>query len=125
MSRKKVTKYLTSAVVVLFLTILAWWALEGALRQWSYSESFGQRLETIIQFFFGILSLCTASTLFWWQRWSRLIRLTWAISIVATAVLSSLVWGPPMPLISLAFAGFSLLIAFGVIWAIRKIEKLN
>lgn len=125
MRQNKVLKYLAVAVILLFLTILGWWAIEGALNQWSHSDTFGQKLETIIQFFCGILSLLTASTLFWLQRWARLIRLTWAISIIATAVLSSLVWGPPMPLISIAFAAISLLIAFGVIWAIRKTEKLN
>lgn len=125
MSRTKITKYLASAVLVLFLTILSLWAIEGAVNQWAHSETFGQKLETIIQFFFGVLSLCTASTLFWWQQWALYIRQAWAISFVITAGLSSFVWGPPMPLVSLAFIGLSLLMAYGIIWIIRKIEKLN
>lgn len=125
MKQYKVIKYLAVAVILLFLIILGWWAIEGALNQWSHSDTFGQKLETIIQFLCGILSLLTASSLFWWQRWARLIRLAWAISFVATVVLSSLVWGPPMLLVSLAFAVISLFIAFVVIWTIRKIEKLN
>lgn len=125
MFQSKITKYLASAVAVLFLTILAWWALEGAFRQWSHSNTIGQQLETVIQFICGILSFITIITLFRWKEMARTIRLAWAISFVSTAGLSSLVWGPPMPVVSLAFAGVSLLMACGVIWIIRKIEKTN
>lgn len=123
MRQTKVIKYLAVAVILLFFTILGWWAIEGALNQWTHSDTFGQKLETIIQFFCGILSLLTASTLFWLQRWARLIRLTWAGSFVIIAGLSSLVWGPPMPLISLAFAGVAFLFVWGMIAAMRFVEK--
>ncbi|MDZ7718848.1 MAG: hypothetical protein U5K72_08540 [Balneolaceae bacterium] len=125
MEQKKVIKLLLSAIVILFLTIFAWWAIEGSIRQWTHSDTFGQQIETVVQFCSGILSFLMIGTLFCWQDSARLIRLAWIISFIGTAALSALVWGPPMPLVSLAFASVSFLLGWTILMMIRKIEKLN
>jgi len=125
MGQNKVIKLLLYGIVILFLTIFAWWAIEGSIRQWYHSETLGQQIETVLQFCSGILSLLIILTLFRWQNSARPIRLAWIFSFVGIAALSSLVWGPPMPLVSLAFASVSFLIAWGILLMIRKIEKLN
>lgn len=125
MGNNKVIKLLLSGIVILFLAIFAWWAIEGSTRQWYHSETVGQQIETVVQFCSGILSLLIILTLFRWQDSARPIRLAWLISFVGIAALSALVWGPPMPLVSLGFASVSFLIAWGILLMIRKVEKLN
>lgn len=58
-------------------------------------------------------------TCFRWRRWSRPVFFAWTISLVSAASLSSLVWGPPMLLIALAFAVVALLFALAIRWLLR------
>jgi peptidoglycan/LPS O-acetylase OafA/YrhL len=102
------------AVATLFLLVLAWQALAGALRQIPRSRSFGQQLEVGVQLACGLLSLLCVLTAFRWRRWSRAVLTSWTISLVATAALSALVWGPPSPAVSAAFAVLALLVALAV-----------
>lgn len=107
--------------ICLFLILLAWVALDGGVNQWPRSVSFGQQVETIIQIVFGLLCLLTVITCFWWRGWAKFIRLGWATSLVLTAGLSALVWGPSMPLIALAFAMVAFIVALGIIWALQRL----
>jgi len=94
---------------MLFLLWLAWRALSGAFRQIPRSRTLGQKVETVTQLECGLLSLLVVLTCFWWRAWAPSIRTTWGISLAAAAGLSSLVWGPPMPLVGVLFVALSLL----------------
>ena len=67
----------------------------------------------------GLLSLLVLLTCFRWRRWGAPVRTAWAISLATAVGLSSLVWGPPLPLIGLLFAAGALLVALVIIYAIR------
>jgi hypothetical protein len=83
------------------------------------SRTIGQRVETAVQLACGLLSVLTVITCFYWRHWGRRIRVVWTISLTTAAGLSSLVWGPPMLTIGLAFAAGALLVALAIIRLLR------
>lgn len=108
--------------ITLFLLVLAWGAVAGGVRQFPRSITVWQQVETIVQLACGLLSLLIVFTYFWWRKWSTPIRVAWAISLVTAAGLSSLVWGPPMPLTALVLAGIALFIALVILWALQRLS---
>jgi hypothetical protein len=109
-----VGRLLRRALLVLttvLLVVLAWAAISGAIDQLPRSLTLGQRLETAVQLALGALTLLVVLTCFRWRRFALPIRRAWAVSLAITATLSPLVWGPPMPLVALAFLALSLLVA--------------
>lgn len=116
-------RYLSGAVSLMLLLIIAWMAISGSLDQLPRSKTIGQKVQTIIQLICGLMSLMTVITLFRWKRWGRPIQNTWVASLVITAGLSALVWGPPMPLIVLIFGIAALLFAAGVLWMLRAVVQ--
>ncbi len=109
------------AVIVLLLLLMAWEAVTGAIDQFPRSETAGQKIETIIQIGFGILCVLTVITCFWRQEWADTIRIAWGTNLVLVAGLSSLVWGPPMLLATLAVVMVALGVAVIFIWALRRL----
>ena len=107
----------------LLLIALAWGTLAGGLRQLPRSLTAGQQAETAVQLACGLLSLLAVLTCFRWRRWATPVRAAWAVCLVAAAGLSSLVWGPPLPLTALLFAAGALILALGIIWALRKVSS--
>lgn len=98
MSFKVFLKRFLLIVITLILLLLAWEAFSGGLGQFPRSETMGQQIETVVQLIFGLFCLLVVITCFWWFEWAQPIRVIWAVLLVAIAGLSSLVWGPPMPL---------------------------
>ena len=121
MSLKLFVRRLLLACTILLLLLLAWEAVAGGVRQLPRSSTVGQQVETIVQLGCGLLSLLTVVTCFWWRPWAVAIRRAWAISLVAAAGLSSLVWGPPMLLTTLLFVAVALLVALATLWALPRL----
>ena len=109
--RRSVVRRILLAGGVLILIIVAWGTLTGGLRQMPRSGTTGQRFETAVQLACGLLSLLSTLTCFQWRRWGSRVRAAWAISLAITAGASSVVWGPPDPLVGLVFAAAALLVA--------------
>ena len=104
---------------MLLLLAVAWAALSGGLSQLPRSLTIGQQVETGMQLACGLLSLLSVLTCFRWRRWNRSVLVAWTISLMTAAGLSSLVWGPPMLSIGLAFGAGALLLALVIIWLLR------
>ena len=121
MNHRLFARRLLLACITLFLLVLAWQAIAGGVRQLSRSSTVGQHTETVVQLAFGVFSLLVVVTSFWWRQWATVVRVAWAVTLVSTAGLSSLVWGPPMPLTALAFAVVALLLALVAIWALQRL----
>ena len=106
-------------VALVCLLVVAWATLSGGFRQYPRSGTLGQRAETGVQIACGLLSLLTLLTAFRWRRWGPGIRAGWAISLAASAGLSSLFWGPPSVSVGLVFAAATLLLALAMLWLLR------
>ena len=106
-------------VAVPLLAAVAWGSLTGGLHQLPKAQTFGQRVETGIQFVCSLLSIAAVVVCFWWRRWAPAVRRAWAVSLAITGGLSALVWGPPMPAIALVFGAATLLVALGINWVLR------
>jgi hypothetical protein len=104
---------------VLLLLVVAWFSISGGLDQIPRSQTIGQVVETIVQIACGFLSLLIAVTCFYWQRLRRPVRLAWLISLIATAGISSMVWGPPMLIVGVIFAALAFLVARAIIWLLQ------
>ena len=104
---------------ILILIVMASVLFSGGLSQLSRSRTIGQITETYIQFTCGVLTLLSAFTCFYGKRWRHPIRTIWVITLMTTAGMSSLVWGPPMLIVGLAFTAGALLIALAIIWLLR------
>jgi hypothetical protein len=121
MNHRLILRRILLACITLFLLLLAWAALAGGVCQIPHSSTAGQQVETFVQLVCGLLTLLTVVTCFWWHHLASPIRVAWACSLVLTAGLSALVWGPPMPHIALLFAAIVLLVSLAVIWALRRL----
>jgi peptidoglycan/LPS O-acetylase OafA/YrhL len=119
LNRSLVVRRVLLAGATLLLIAVAWLALSGGLRQIPRSHTFGQRVETIMQLACGMLSVLSVLACFSWRRWSRQVLTAWATTLAASAGLSSLVWGPPDPIVGLVFAAGALLLALGIIRLLR------
>jgi hypothetical protein len=116
---RAVLRQIPTAGAMLLLAAIAWGALSGGVRQIPESRTLGQRLETGVQLACGVLSLLGLLTCFWWRRTRSATLTTWTVSLVTTAFLSSLVWGPPSLVVGLALAALTLLVAQAIIWLLR------
>lgn len=104
---------------LLFLVGLAWQALSGAWRQVTRARTPGQKIETGSQAACGLLSLLVVLTCFRGRRHAARVRRLWGVSLAASAGLSALVWGPPMPPVALLFVAISLVVARVLAWSLR------
>lgn len=107
------------AMVALFLLVLAWGALSGGVRQIPLARTFGRQAQTALQLATGVLSVLVLITHAGRHAERTHVRAAWAASLTLAAGLSSLVWGPPMPLLAVVFAAVALLLALGVIRVLR------
>jgi hypothetical protein len=99
--------------------VLAWGALSGGIRQISRAGTAGQQVQTAAQIAAGVMSLLVIIAAAGRYRWRSRVYVAWAGSLILAAGLSSLVWGPPMPLIALLFSAAALLLALAVLRALR------
>ena len=120
MQTRSITQIILLTCATLLLIILSFGLISGALDQLHRAQSFGQQAETFVQFACGLLCIVVVVTTFKWRQWARPLRISWTISLVFVAGVSSMVWGPPMPLTALAFATFALVLALIIIWALGK-----
>ena len=102
----------------LLLLALSWWTLSSGVRNVRQVMNLGQEVETTIQLVGGLLCLAVVVTRFWWRPAARPLRIAWMATQAVWVALSALVWGAPQPLIALLFAAVSLLLAWGLLWAL-------
>ncbi len=113
-----VVRRVLCVVAALLILALAWWTLAGGVRNLRQARSIGQQVETAVQLAGGLLGVATVVTRFRWRRVGRPVRIAWAATFAAFAGLSALVWGPPQPLVALAFVVVALLLAWAMLWAL-------
>lgn len=111
---RPVLRQVLLACGTLLLLGVAWMTLSGGLSQLPRSTTPGQRVETAVQLACGVLSLLSVLTCFRWRRWRSRVLGAWAISLSATAGLSSVVWGPPSVSVGLIFAAGTALFALAI-----------
>ena len=104
---------------ILLLLVLAWVLISGGLNQIPRSQTIGQVIETIVQIACGLLSLLIALNCFYWKKLRRSVRLVWLVSLIMTAGISSVVWGPPMLIVGVIFAALAFLVARAIIWLLQ------
>ncbi len=116
---KRAGRYLLLICAIGLLILLAWMEISGGLQQLPRSRTVGQLTETALQLAGGLLSLLVVLTCFRVRRWARAVRIAWTVVVVTAAGLSSVVWGPSLPLTAVLFASGSLLVVLSIQWALR------
>lgn len=99
-------------------------AFSGAIQQWPRAMTLGQKAESFVQIIFASLSLCVVIFNYFIRKISKYIRIAWGVSFVSTAVLSALVWGPPMVLPAVVFGLASALVALGISFVFHRFGSM-
>ena len=120
MFQKNTIRSLMLVAVSLVLVVIAWKAGSGAFQQWSDTLTLGQKTETVLQFICCALSAFVLLTVWLKLPLAKYIHYAWGLLLVSMSVFSALVWGPPMLLPAIVFGLISAVVAFGVIYIIRK-----
>lgn len=107
-------------IALLVLVSLAWTGLSGGINQLSQSTTVGEKAQTLTQFAYGVFALLSAATAFRGQRWARLMRVCWVVSMTLAAGLASIVWGGTSLAIGLFSGAAACLIASGIIWLLHE-----
>jgi hypothetical protein len=113
-----VARDLLCACAALLLVGLSWWAVTDGLRDLRQARTIGQVAETAVRLACGLLSVAAVVTRFRWGALARSVRVAWVVTLVLSAGLSALVWGPPMPLVALLFGVVALGLASAIVWAL-------
>ena len=106
-------------VAVLCLLVLAWNGLIGGLHQLPQAQTTGQKVQTITQLAYGVLSLLGIVTTFRGPRWNPVVLASWAVSVTAAAGFATVAWGGASLITGMAAAGAAFLIAAAIIWMLR------
>ena len=117
-----ILRRILSGLAVVLLLVMAWRMILGAFAQLPRVQTLGQAIETFMQLACALLSLLSAVSGFRAHRGRRPIRIAWAVSLILVAGASSLVWGPPMLLTAVAFAGAALLVASATVWVLSVFD---
>ena len=123
MNVRAVVRQLLCACAALLLLGLSWWALTGGVRDLQQAGTRGQVGETAIRLGCGLLSIAVVVTRFRWRALARRVRIGWVVTLVLTAGVSALGWGPPMPHVALLFAVVALVLASAILWALGPVTS--
>ena len=107
-------------IALLILVSLAWTGLSGGINQLPQSTTVGEKAQTLTQFAYGLFALLSAATACRGQRWARLVRVGWVVSLALAAGLASVVWGGTSLAIGLLSGAVAGLIALGIIWLLHE-----
>lgn len=107
-------------IALLFLVSLAWTGLSGGIHQLAHSTTVGEKAQTLTQFAYGLFALLCAATAFGGQRWARLVRVGWVVSMTLAAGLATVVWGGTGLAIGLLSGAAGSLIALGILWLLHE-----
>ncbi len=124
MEKKKIIKYIVLGLVYALLVVISLAAFAGAIQQWPRAMTLRQTIETSIQIIFACLSLCVVVFNYFFRKIAKYIRIAWGVSFVSTAVLSALVWGPPMVLPVLVLGIASALVSIGILFVINRFGSM-
>ena len=124
MQKKKIIKHIILGLVYILLVIIALAAFSGAIQQWPRAMTLGLKTESFVQIIFACLSLCVVIFNYFIRKIAKYIRIAWGVSFVSTAVLSALVWGPPMVLPAVVFGVASALVALGISFVIYRFGSM-
>jgi peptidoglycan/LPS O-acetylase OafA/YrhL len=80
-------------VATLLLLAAGWLGIQGGIEQWPQSRFAIQRIQTITQLAYGVLSLGVLATLAGPAALTRVTRIAWFIDITVAGGLAPVAWG--------------------------------
>jgi len=115
---KGVWRALEVFAILLFVG-LAWTGISGGLNQLPQSPALGQKVQTVTQLAYSILSLVALAAWFWARRWSGLAFTAWEICLAVAAGLAAVVWGETTVVVGVLTGIASFVIGWGIAWLLR------
>jgi hypothetical protein len=97
-------------VAILLLLVLAWLGIRGGIHDWPESQSIGQKVQSVFQLLYGVLSLLVIASTLRVVPFRRFVGWAWVITFAIAGGLAPPVWGNSTWLAGLA-AGLA---TFGV-----------
>jgi hypothetical protein len=106
-------------LALLLLLGFAWIGMSGGWSQLAQSPTMGQRIQSVAQLAYGLLSLVAIVVWFWARHWSGPVLIGWASSLALAGALAPVVWGESSVAVGVLSGVASLLIAGGIVWLLR------
>jgi hypothetical protein len=118
-SPSPVVRRMLLIVALLLLTGLGWTGISGGLHQLPESHTLGQRVQSLSQLGYGVLSVLAVLTSVWGRRWRPLILACWTVCVTLAGGFASVVWGGTTLLIGVISGAAALLVALAIIWLLH------
>lgn len=107
-------------LAILVLLVLAWFGISGGIHQWPGSESTGQKVQTVFQLLYGVLSLLVIGATFRVGPVARVARWAWVITLTIAGGLAPVVWGGSTWVAGLAAAVAAFGVGLLVLWLLNR-----
>ncbi len=108
-----------AAVAAVLLLALTWFGVSGGVRELPQAHAPAERIQSVAQLSYGVLSLLYLLTSVRTGRGARLVLVAWVVSLAIAAGLAPVVWGQASVKIGLASAAIAALLAFGIVALLR------
>lgn len=108
--RRMRTARVLQIVAILLLLAAAWLGVGGGIHDWPQSQSTAQKVQSVFQLLYGVLSLLVIGSTLRVDPFGRVVGWAWVITFTIAGGLAPPVWGNSTWLAGLAAA----LAAFGV-----------
>ncbi|HVZ48725.1 MAG TPA: hypothetical protein VG916_08080 [Gemmatimonadaceae bacterium] len=104
----------------LVMLFFAWSGLVGGVQQIPQSTTAGQQVQSVFQLAFGASALACVIVAWRPHRLARAFERAWCISCALAAGFATVVWGGQSPLTGVLTAAVSLLVAWLLVWPLRR-----
>jgi len=120
MSPSPAVRRLFLAVALLLLLGLAWTGLQNGSSLLAPAQSVGQKVQAFTQMAFGVFGFLGIVTTFQGRRWRPLVLTCFAITLAIASGLFVVVWNRSAVFVGLLTGAMALLVAWAIIWLLRK-----
>ena len=107
-------------VGVLLLLAAAWLGIGGGIHDWPQSQSTAQKVQSVFQLLYGVLSLLVIGSTLRVGPFDRVVGWAWLITFTVAGGLAPPVWGDSTWLAGLAAGLVSLGVGLLVLWLSRR-----
>ena len=110
-------------LAVLLWLALGWLGVKGGIEQWPESQSLGQRVQSVAQLAYGLLSILAVATVARSDTLTTVVRVSWLAAITIAGGMAPVVWGDAAWGAGLVAGLASFVVGLLVLWMVRVVTR--